>query len=462
MIGRIIALMVWLAGTFSFCTTLVAAPGKDSLVLPKTGCVRLETSPGGQSGWRWADKVSIGWPAKVFDVNGQWLQISDEGGYTVRGSARATPWVRKDDVLDVNDDDTLSAYSVTIEGGRSGNKQALARLYWLRGICREADTPKRKAEPQIALADYEDATRSDPAFADAWLRQGRLLVRLDAVGARARWERCFQLAHERFIGVGVPTLKGQLARAAGPKVGSRARMVSWPPAVPNGWAEPIAPRELEPLPEGWSQLVPPQVYFDMGCAYKALCEARWEADNAKSEAEAARAEAARARSEADAALAESATAGSRVTIAQSEAIAAIARVGLALAEADKARVAAAKGPMDPHATADANLAIARAETNAADAKVLADLAQAAAVRAANSVAFARALAARAQAVAASAEALADRAEAVATMAEEGLQQWFDRACEYFRASGCLNQSWFRPAAAEGDLFLARVRKDLTE
>ena len=77
---------------------------------------------------------------------------------------------------------------------------SLARLYWLRGIYWENGDPKSLGKQQnIALADFQRATCLDDKFADAWLRQGRMLAYIDPKESRADWGADFKKAYENYI-----------------------------------------------------------------------------------------------------------------------------------------------------------------------------------------------------------------------------------------------------------------------
>ncbi|HET6882727.1 MAG TPA: hypothetical protein VFI31_21345 [Pirellulales bacterium] len=369
MIGRIGAIVFSLALAGTLCLpALVYGIGRDDLILPRNASLRLETAPGGRSAPQWADRVNIGWPAKVSSVNGQWLQISDEGGYTLAGRPRALGWVRKDDVLGINDDGTLSAFASRIERARSASNQELARLHWLRGICREAETPKRYAELQIALADYEKATSLDATLADAWLRRGRILANYEPLHSRERWQWCFLMAFREMPGtIPVEHLVHE------PSVGA-----GYP--IPNQLAPPVGAVESLPVPctddltAVCSIAAPPQLFLDIGFAYQKLAEEVWKADGA----EKAYDDAAKADDE-------------------------LAKIKLAVALAEGA-------PRDSAAA----LQVAAA-------------------------------------------AVHQKREAL-RHAEYRYDREFDEARRYFECAKQLNTFWFRPAAAEADLFLTRVNK----
>ena len=90
----------------------------------------------------------IEWPATVKKVEGQWLWVADEGGYSASPKAG---WVYSKDVLKLDDpnnpaDDAYSFYTATLK------EMETPSLRWLRGICLE-----KKSETAAAKEDYKKA-----------------------------------------------------------------------------------------------------------------------------------------------------------------------------------------------------------------------------------------------------------------------------------------------------------------
>ncbi|MGH7135569.1 MAG: hypothetical protein ACREHD_07505, partial [Pirellulales bacterium] len=434
MIGRRSIIAVFLVLAFGLPARSTAAPAKDDLVLPKNSYLRVEESAGGQSAPQWADRVSIGWPVKVRSVNGQWLQISDDGGYTSRGKKRAAYWVRKDEMLKSDEKDTPSNYSGQIEalwltcGGRIDalprqTKAQLARLYWLRGICWERKTPERGAEPQQALADFGEATCIDQTVADAWLRRGRWLAEINALDGQASWESFFKEAFEQFA-----FANSRKAASHGTGRSSGAAPKSCDPSVTACPADPLPPPAdgIATL-IGWSGDAPPQLYFEVGRAYQHLAVAYWRnaGDNdiadVKKAADVAARKAKKAKCSADDLAGEVEQLRKKAWRIRHDA----ERIAKT-AEAWRAK--------------EAEIAAGRAETIAAEAEADAAKAETAA--------------AEAKASAAEAEAASLKAE----RAQDKYQAYFKQAQRYFQWARHSNPSWYRPPAAEADLFLARVNK----
>ena len=267
------------AAVLSLARPLEAAvPAKDDLVLPKSEGLRFEKAPGERTAPQWPDTFHIGWPAKVLEVNGQWLKIADDGGYTLPSKAPLFRWVRKDEVVKL-EQSAVTGYSGKIiagEGGRAGAKSAsekkrkedaLARLYWLRGIYWEYQKPAGGEEPEIALADFRKATELAPTLADAWIRQGRLLAVIDPVANQDDWTRCFTNAYEQLTRAlsRTPAESGACVRCEQPD--GRKAVVS----KPHDGSPEVLPT---PRPEvslfDWSPLCPPQFYVDVGLAFEQL------------------------------------------------------------------------------------------------------------------------------------------------------------------------------------------------
>lgn len=437
MIGRRSIIAVFLVLAFGLPARSTAAPAKDDWILPKNSYLRVEESAGGQSAPQWADRVNIGWPVKVKSVNGQWLQIGDDGGYTSRGKKRAAYWVRKDDMLKIDDKDTPSTYGTQIEdlwltcGGRIDalprqTKAKLARLYWLRGICWERKTPEHGAEPQQALADFEAATCIDQTVADAWLRRGRWLAEINVLDGQASWESFFKEAFKQF-GI-AHSRKAAKAPSHGTGRASGAASKSCDPSVTACPADPLPPPAdgIATL-IGWSGDAPPQLYFEVGRAYQHLADAYWRiaGDNDIADVKKAADVAARKAKKAERAADDLA---SEVEELRKKAwrIRHDAERIAETAEAWRAK--------------EAEIAAGRAETISAKAEADAAKAETAA--------------AEAKASAAEAEAATLKAE----RAQDKYQAYFKQAQRYFQWARHSNPSWYRPPAAEADLFLARVNK----
>ncbi len=146
------------------------------------------------------------------------MEIHDSGGYALRGKAAKKGWVRKDDVVRLAD--ALANYSGQIMSAEANKlkmadaaaidetNRLLARLYWLRGIYWErADPGGVNPQFEIALLEFQKSTTLDSKLADAWLRQGRMLAKINAVGnqldgpsGKVGWDTCFFKAYQTYLG----------------------------------------------------------------------------------------------------------------------------------------------------------------------------------------------------------------------------------------------------------------------
>ncbi|HEY4308882.1 MAG TPA: hypothetical protein VGN12_05470 [Pirellulales bacterium] len=212
---RFFIVSIFVFAALSGKTSCAADPWKGALILPKCATLQLVKSP---SDHQFVGKVSqIEWPTTVSKIDGQWVKIRDGGRYSI---PPAEGWVRKEDVLNLTNPDPLKTspslyYTqqiVTLLNKQAGSnepcetcrqaatgagagkrrgqygvmfregcaekptKQALASLYWLRGILNEQN--KDPATTQIVAADYQTAVCLDCTLADAWLRLGRALATL--------------------------------------------------------------------------------------------------------------------------------------------------------------------------------------------------------------------------------------------------------------------------------------------
>jgi hypothetical protein len=147
--------------TVAFCLTAgvgrAADPWKSASVLPKDPNGLTLRGTASRPGTEYAGNAyQIAWPARVEQIDAQWILVGDKGGYSV---PPVKGWVRKEEMLRVQDDggateeDPPQCLSNRMVGVTDPNK--LAGLYWLRGISWESQT-----EPQIAMRDYAAAIRS--------------------------------------------------------------------------------------------------------------------------------------------------------------------------------------------------------------------------------------------------------------------------------------------------------------
>jgi hypothetical protein len=280
-----------------------AALAKGSAILPKKDSLPTVTTPGDKTN---VDHIgSFNWPVTVKNVNGSWLMIADDGAYTAPGKLPVTGWVRKDDVVELAaaPNGPLSTYTgaivtATKDATTASGKKKLARLYWLRGVYWEtATTQGGGGQPQIALEDYRQATSLDSTLTDAWLRQGRMLVKIDPVGSQyddpdhqwKGWQTCFETAHGQLVYAAV-------TGAGAPSSGCQSCKTCCAPTTPQlTWQQCVTKPQLDHI--GKIQFmghIAPQLYVDLGLAYQSLYDANWKtaqaantrADDAEESAEA--------------------------------------------------------------------------------------------------------------------------------------------------------------------------------
>lgn len=134
-----------------------ADPWSHARVLPKSSQVRLMGDEKRVTDRDAGSIFQIAWPASVAKIDGQWLLIRDEGGYS---APPVVGWVRKQDMLRTNNDGSPSADGPTTYFAKKIQDDPLNPeipvLYWLRGIYWES---QGQGEHEIAIADYCAAIR---------------------------------------------------------------------------------------------------------------------------------------------------------------------------------------------------------------------------------------------------------------------------------------------------------------
>jgi tetratricopeptide (TPR) repeat protein len=132
-------------------------PWKGARVLPKSSQVRLSGDAERVSGRDAGSIFEIAWPARVEKIDGQWILIRDDGGYSVPPVAG---WVRKQDMLRASDDGAPAAdgpaafYATKIQ--EEPQSPEIPVLHWLRGIYWESQS---QGEHDVAIAEYCSAIR---------------------------------------------------------------------------------------------------------------------------------------------------------------------------------------------------------------------------------------------------------------------------------------------------------------
>ncbi len=141
-------LILWGALGLWSAAACAADPWQNCQIMPKSD--RLLLRVGGQVT---GNVYQIPWPAAVQHIEGQWLWISDDGGYDVPA---ISGWVSKDEVLKV--DEAQKYYLGLLQTCDA------PWLHWLIGICLE-----EKRESTSAQEEYLRCLelRLDPSDADA-------------------------------------------------------------------------------------------------------------------------------------------------------------------------------------------------------------------------------------------------------------------------------------------------------
>jgi hypothetical protein len=216
-----------------FCLSATPAravdPWQRAAVLPKSSQVRLMGYEHRVTSRDAGSVFQIAWPASVEKIDGQWIFIRDEGGYS---SPPVAGWVRKRDMLrasgeDVPVDESPGKFYIARIQEEPQNPE-VAVWHWLRGIYFESPA---RGEQEIAIADYCAAVHfacgepdpdsvkvcqvcstfasADPAVppsrtpegvtipADAFLRLGRLLAQRPDSQDYA--DACFRSAQKQFL-----------------------------------------------------------------------------------------------------------------------------------------------------------------------------------------------------------------------------------------------------------------------
>jgi hypothetical protein len=230
-------------------TTMVRAavdPWGGAQVLPKSSQTRLRGEPQRVTERDAGSVLQIAWPAAVEKIDGNWLFLRDQGGYS---APPVCGWVRKEEMLRLSEDEPVARggpvqhYTEKIQ--ENPTPEELATLYWLRGIYWEY-----RQERDVAIRDYCSAIKlasgngasftesmaksclnacatyyspseqqrnraalgrpaSPPGVAfdglpDACMRLGRLMAEKDA--GKEGWEECLRSAESLFTlqGRGLP------------------------------------------------------------------------------------------------------------------------------------------------------------------------------------------------------------------------------------------------------------------
>jgi hypothetical protein len=146
-----------ICGLSTTVACVAADPWSGAKVLPKSTQVRLMGDEKRVTERDAGSIFQIAWPARVVKIDGQWILIRDEGGYSAPPIAG---WVRKQDMLRTTDDGSPSAdgpatfYTKKIQEDPSSPE--IPAYHWLRGIYWES---QNQGEHEIAIADYCAAIR---------------------------------------------------------------------------------------------------------------------------------------------------------------------------------------------------------------------------------------------------------------------------------------------------------------
>jgi len=130
-------------------------------VVPRSAALQIYPSPG--EGRPVSVGATLDWPVVVGNVDGQWLQVHEGGGYAARP---ARGWVRKSDVL--RTEEVQAHCNRRLEELGPARSPAVGQVYWLRGIYWE-----QVGELENALADYKAARDCHFVSGDVLLRLAR-------------------------------------------------------------------------------------------------------------------------------------------------------------------------------------------------------------------------------------------------------------------------------------------------
>ena len=134
MFPKTLHVVLWGLLGFSATAAYAGDPWQGGRIMPKSDQVVLRVGGEGT-----ADVYAIEWPASVERIEGQWLWITDHGGYRVPPVAG---WVSKDDVLKVADaHDYYMRILQTMDA---------PWVHWLVGICLEKNGEKETAQEEYA------------------------------------------------------------------------------------------------------------------------------------------------------------------------------------------------------------------------------------------------------------------------------------------------------------------------
>ncbi len=162
-------LVLWGALCCWAAAASAADPWQNARIMPKSDQVLLRCGREITG-----DAYQIAWPAAVERIEGQWLRVTDQGGYCV---PPVSGWVRKDEVLKLNQ--ANSHYTDLLQTADS------PWIHWLVGICLEEQKESATAQEEFlkalgAVPGDNDAVwmavQANPNLLDAAVRLERLKV----------------------------------------------------------------------------------------------------------------------------------------------------------------------------------------------------------------------------------------------------------------------------------------------
>ncbi len=162
-------LVLWGALCCWAAAASAADPWQNARIMPKSDQVLLRCGREVTG-----DAYQIAWPAAVERIEGQWLRVTDQGGYCV---PPVSGWVRKDEVLKLNQ--ANSYYTDLLKTADS------PWIHWLVGICLEEQKESATAQEEFlkgldAVPGDNDgvwmAVQANPNRLDAAVRLERLKV----------------------------------------------------------------------------------------------------------------------------------------------------------------------------------------------------------------------------------------------------------------------------------------------
>ena len=171
MLSRNVCVVLCCILSLSAPASYAAESWKDKEIMPKSDRLMLQDDPYKSPAQYTGTVFDIEWPATVQKVEGQWLKIEDDSGYSVPPKSG---WVRAEDVLKLDD-----AYNHYMSELRKPAND-LPWLHWFLGICLE-----KEKQNEGAWYEYNTAWKNGNYLLDAKIRLEHLRAEAGTNFARA-------------------------------------------------------------------------------------------------------------------------------------------------------------------------------------------------------------------------------------------------------------------------------------